>query len=120
MLMTEKMIAFELDGQEITVAAGTTILEAAEQVGKEIPVICYHDATTPNGLCRMCVVDVNDGRVLQPACIAECQADSRVETRNERVERSRRTILEMLNSSADLSEAPELQVMMEIGGSYEN
>lgn len=110
--MTEKTIAFKLDGQDITVAEGTTILEAAEQVGKEIPIICYHDATTANGLCRMCVVDVDGGRLLQPACIAECSAGSEVETRNERVERSRRTILEMLDSSVDLSEAPELQEMM--------
>ena len=111
-MMTEKTIAFKLDGQEITVAEGMTILEAAEQIGTEIPVICYHDATTPNGLCRMCVVDVNGGRLLQPACIVPCTADSEVETRNERVERSRRTILEMLNSSVDLSEAPEIQEMM--------
>lgn len=110
--MTEKMIAFKLDGHNISVAEGTTILEAAAQIGEEIPIICYHDATTANGLCRMCVVDVNGGRILQPACIVECQADSTVETRNERVERSRRTILEMLNSSVDLSEAPELQDMM--------
>lgn len=110
--MTEKTIAFKLDGQEITVAEGTTILEAAEQAGKEIPIICYHDATTANGLCRMCVVDVDGGRLLQPACIVPCSADSEVETRNERVERSRRTILEMLNSSVDLSEAPEIQEMM--------
>lgn len=110
--MTEKTIAFKLDGQDITVTEGTTILEAAEQLGKEIPIICYHDATTANGLCRMCVVDVDGGRLLQPACIAECSAGSEVETRNERVERSRRTILEMLDSSVDLSEAPELQEMM--------
>ncbi|MGB7339237.1 MAG: 2Fe-2S iron-sulfur cluster-binding protein [Phototrophicaceae bacterium] len=110
--MTEKMIAFTLDGETVEVAEGTTILEAAEQTGIDIPIICYHDATTANGLCRMCVVDVNDGRLLQPACIVPCTADSTVETRNERVERSRRTIMEMLNSSVDLSEAPELEAIM--------
>ena len=51
---------------------------------------------------------------MQPACVAECQADSKVETRNERVERSRRTILEMLNASVNLDEAPEIQQMMAI------
>ena len=102
-----------IDGQEIEVPDGTTILEAADQAGIEIPVICYHEATTANGLCRVCVVDVNDGRLLQPACVAECQHEAHIETRNERVERSRRTILEMLNSAVDLSEAPEIQAMME-------
>ncbi len=106
-------VKITIDGQEIEVAEGSTILEAADQAGIDIPVICYHEATTSNGLCRVCVVDVNDGRLLQPACVAECQNDAHIETRNERVERSRRTILEMLNSAVDLSEAPEIQEMMD-------
>ena len=93
-------------------AKGTTILDAARQAGADVPVICYHEATSPNGLCRICVVDVNEGRVLQPACVVECQADTKVETRNERVLRSRRTILEMLNASVNLEQAPEIQEMM--------
>lgn len=108
--MTE--LTFTIDGQEITVPEGSTILEAARQADIDIPVICYHDATTANGLCRICVVDVNQGRLLQPACVAQCQKDSVVETRNDRVERNRRTILEMLNSAVDLSEAPEIQNML--------
>lgn len=110
--MTEKTITVTIDGREIEVEPGMTILEAAEQAGIDIPVICYHEATTPNGLCRMCVVDVNHGRVLQPACVAECQHGTNIETNNERVERSRRTILEMLNASVNLDEAPEIQEMM--------
>jgi predicted molibdopterin-dependent oxidoreductase YjgC len=106
-------ITLTIDGQEITVPAGATILDAARQAGIDVPVICYHEATTANGLCRVCVVDVNEGRLLQPACVAACQADSNVETRNNRVERSRRTILEMLDSAVDLSEAPEIQTMMD-------
>ncbi len=107
-----KMVTLTIDGQEITVPEGTTLLEAARLLEKDIPVICYHDATTANGLCRICVVDVNGGRLLQPACIAACQDGAKVETRNERVERSRRTILEMLNSAVDLSEAPAILNMM--------
>ena len=105
-------INLTIDGEVIEVARGATLLDAAQQAGVDIPVICYHEATSPNGLCRICVVDVDGGRVLQPACVAECQADSKVETRNERVERSRRTILEMLNASVNLDEAPEIQQMM--------
>ena len=110
--MTDDKIKLTLDGQSITVAKGATLLEAAKEAGVDVPVICYHEATTPNGLCRVCVVDVDGGRVLQPACVAECQADTNVETRNERVERSRRTILEMLNASVNLEQAPEIQDMM--------
>jgi predicted molibdopterin-dependent oxidoreductase YjgC len=106
-------ITLTIDGEPITVPEGTTILEAAKLIGKEIPVICYHDATTSNGLCRVCVVDVNGGRLLQPACIVQCQPGMNVETRNERVETSRKTILEMLNSAVDLTQAPEIQQMMD-------
>ncbi len=110
--MSQETIKIEIDGEEITVAKGTTLLEAARIAGKDIPVICYHEATTPNGLCRICVVDVNAGRLLQPACVAECQPKAKVETRNERVERNRRTILEMLSASVNLEQAPEIQQMM--------
>ena len=110
--MADDSVTLQLDGQEVSVEKGATLLDAAEEAGIDIPVICYHEATTPNGLCRICVVDVDGGRVLQPACVAECQADSKVETRNERVERSRRTILEMLNASVNLEQAPEIQGMM--------
>jgi NADH dehydrogenase/NADH:ubiquinone oxidoreductase subunit G len=105
-------VTLTIDGQEVTVPEGTTLLDAARSIGVDIPVICYHDATTSNGLCRVCVVDVNKGRLLQPACIAACQNGSGVQTRNERVERNRRTILEMLNSAVDLRQAPEIQTMM--------
>ena len=110
--MTDETIHLELDGKQISVVKGATLLEAAQEAGVEIPVICYHEATTANGLCRICVVDVDNGRVLQPACVVQCQANTQVETRNTRVERSRRTILEMLNASVDLQQAPEIQGMM--------
>jgi len=110
--MTDDRITLQLDGLTITVPRGATLLDAAQAAGIDIPVICYHEATTPNGLCRICVADVDGGRVLQPACVAECQADTRVETRNARVLRSRRTILEMLNASVNLEQAPEIQRMM--------
>ena len=105
-------ISLTIDGRQVTVAAGTTILAAAASVGIDIPTICYHEACTANGLCRMCVVEVEKQRLLQPSCIVHAGAGMVVHTRNERVERSRRTIVEMLNSAVDLSEAPEIQRQM--------
>jgi predicted molibdopterin-dependent oxidoreductase YjgC len=65
-------------------------------------------------------VEVEGQRVLQPACIVKAGADMKVQTRSERVVRARKTILEMLASSVDLSEAPEIQTMMdEYGASAE-
>jgi len=91
------------------VPAGTTVLKAAQTLGESIPTICYHDYCTANALCRICVVEVEVARVLVPACVAEVSEGMQVRTRSERVIRSRRTILEMLASAVDLSQAPEIQ-----------
>jgi NADH dehydrogenase/NADH:ubiquinone oxidoreductase subunit G len=106
-------VTLTIDGQQVTVPAGTTILKAAEEIGEKIPIICYHDHTTANALCRLCVVEVEGARVLSPACIATVREGMQVTTRNSRVDRSRRTILEMLDSTVDLSEAPEIQGFMQ-------
>lgn len=106
------MITLTIDDQQVSVPKGMTILHAVEQQGGEIPHICYHEALTPPAVCRMCVVEVEGMRVLQAACVAQCAQDMVVHTRSEKVERSRRTILEMLNSAVDLSEAPEIQGMI--------
>ncbi|MFN8469983.1 MAG: 2Fe-2S iron-sulfur cluster-binding protein [Caldilineaceae bacterium] len=101
-----------IDGAAVSVEAGTTILQAAAAAGVHIPTICYHEACTANGLCRMCVVEVKGARLLQPSCIAAVGEGMEVTTRNARVERTRRTILEMLDSAVDLSQAPEIQAQM--------
>jgi NADH dehydrogenase/NADH:ubiquinone oxidoreductase subunit G len=106
-------ITLTIDGQEVTVPPGTTILRAAEDLGTEIPTICYHDHCTAYGLCRLCVVEVEEARVLQPACVAEAREGMAVHTRNSRVERSRRTILEMLDSAVTLEQAPEIQAQLQ-------
>jgi len=102
-------VSLTIDDQPVTVPAGATILTAAQSIGVEIPTICYHDHCTPNGLCRVCVVEVEGARVLSPACVAQVGDGQRIRTQSERVTRSRRTIVEMLASAVDLSEAPEIQ-----------
>jgi len=97
-----------IDGELVTAPAGSTILEAAESAGIQIPTICYHDACTANALCRLCVVEVEGARVLAPSCIAQVSEGLRVSTNSERVKRSRCTILEMLDSTVDLSDSPEI------------
>jgi NADH dehydrogenase/NADH:ubiquinone oxidoreductase subunit G len=101
-------ITLTIDEHEVTVATGSTLLEAAQSAGVEVPTICYHEHCTSYGLCRLCVVEVKGQRLLSPACVAEAQAGMDVKTRNARVERSRRTILEMLDSAVDLKEGPEI------------
>ena len=113
-------IQLEIDGQQVSVEPGTTLLEAAKQAGITIPTICWHEATTSYALCRICVVEVEGMRLLQPGCIVEAAAGMRVQTRSERVVRARKTILEMLASSVDLSDSPAILTLMdEYGASPE-
>jgi NADH dehydrogenase/NADH:ubiquinone oxidoreductase subunit G len=101
-------ITLTIDGEQVTVPAGTTLLEAGRILGKEIPTICYHEACTSNGLCRLCVVEVTGSRVLAAACVAQASQGMQVSTDSPRVMRSRRTILELLNSAVDLSDAEDI------------
>ena len=113
-------ISLVMDGQQISVEKGRTLLDAARENGMDIPTICWHEATTSNGLCRMCVVEVEGQRLLQPSCIVQAAQDMKVKTHSEQVDRARKTILEMLASTMDLSDAPEILTMMdEYGASAE-
>lgn len=98
-----------IDGKTIECKGTETIMEAAESLGIKIPTICFHKRLTPPGLCRQCVVEVTGARVLLPACITKVRDGMVVQTNSDRVIRARKTILEMLSATVDLSEAPELQ-----------
>jgi NADH dehydrogenase/NADH:ubiquinone oxidoreductase subunit G len=105
-------VTLTIDGESVTVSPGTTILKAAAQLGRQIPTICYHDHCTANGLCRVCVVEVQGVKPLVPACLTSVRQGMQVSAASSRAERSRRTILEMLASTVDLSQAPEIQKLM--------
>jgi predicted molibdopterin-dependent oxidoreductase YjgC len=104
-------VTLMIDGREVTVPAETTILDAAAKLGIEIPVICYHPHLTGNGLCRVCSVD-NGGRLQAAACVTACSNGMEVVTNSDDVQRSRRTILELLASTVDLTEAPDILTLI--------
>ena len=108
-MSTAPLISLSIDGQEIEVPAGTTILDAAKSIGVEIPTICYHPNLTANAICRLCAVEVAGVRTLQPACVTPVAQDMIVGTASERVGTTRRVILELLASTVDLHDAPEIQ-----------
>lgn len=101
-------VEITLDGKKLEVPSDWTLLQALEQQDIEAPVICFHEATTPEGICRQCVVEVEGRRTLLPACVSKVSEGMVVHSTSERVVRARRTILEMLHASTDLSQAPEL------------
>src|ERR1051325_9058138 len=101
-------VTLTIDGEAVTVPAGTTILKAAERLGRKIPTICYHDHCTSNGLCRICVVEVEGARPLIPACLTPFADGVKVKTSGPRTERRRRTVLGMLSSAVDLLGRPHI------------
>ncbi len=101
--MNEKQVTLQIDNHSITVPEGTTILEAATEIGIKIPTLCHiklkgtcvdnHPAS-----CRICVVEMKGRRNLAPSCSTKCTDGMVVQTSSLRVMRARRTVLELILS----------------------
>ncbi|HSL97412.1 MAG TPA: 2Fe-2S iron-sulfur cluster-binding protein [Candidatus Deferrimicrobiaceae bacterium] len=98
-----ELVELTIDGEAVAVPAGSTILDAARSVGREIPTACYLENLTPVNVCRVCVVEVAGSRVLAPACSRRVEPGMDVETESERVRHSRKVVLELLASSVETS-----------------
>jgi NADH dehydrogenase/NADH:ubiquinone oxidoreductase subunit G len=109
-------VTLTIDGQPITVPQGTTILQAAQQLQKQIPTVCYHPHFTPPSLCRVCVVEVEKSRVLVQACSRAAEDGMVVHTDSPRVQLARKVLMEMLTSAVDLTDAPEIQAYADAYG----
>src|SRR5882762_11142073 len=101
--MPKRMVNLSVDGHELEVLEGTTILDACRQLQIDTPTLCQLETLTPVNVCRVCVVEVEGSRVLVPACSRKVEADMKVHTNSERVQHSRRMVLEMLASSVDMA-----------------
>jgi predicted molibdopterin-dependent oxidoreductase YjgC len=98
-----QLVTLSIDGRDVTVPEGTTILQAAGGRGCGIPTLCYGDTITPKNACRVCMVEVEGSRVLVPSCSRPVAPGMVVRTRSDRVDHARRMVLEFLGSSVDLS-----------------
>ncbi|HEX9097723.1 MAG TPA: 2Fe-2S iron-sulfur cluster-binding protein [Candidatus Dormibacteraeota bacterium] len=108
-----RLIGLSIDGAEVKVPEGTTILQACRRQQIDTPTLCYIDTLHPVNVCRVCVVEVEGSRTLVPACSRPVEAGMKVKTDSERVRHSRRMVLEFLASSADMSlTAPEVKRWM--------
>ena len=96
-------MSLQIDGVAVSVPAGSTILDACRAQGLDIPTLCYLENLTPVNVCRVCVVEVKGARVLAPACSRKVEEGMEVQTESERVQHSRKLVLEFLGSSVDLS-----------------
>ena len=98
----KRIVELTIDGETVRVPEGTTILEACRSRDIDTPTLCYLENLTPVNVCRVCVVEVENSRVLVPACSRKVENGMNVKTDSERVKLSRRMVLEFLGSSVDL------------------
>jgi NADH dehydrogenase/NADH:ubiquinone oxidoreductase subunit G len=108
-------ISLRIDGREIEATEGMTILQAARSAGISIPTICHHEKLEPFGACRLCIVEVGDGdaKRLVVSCVVPAEEGSVVTTRSERIDRFRKTLLELM-----LSQAPHSPQLTELAEEY--
>ena len=92
------MVNFVIDGRELSVPKGTTILEAAEKAGIPIPHLCFLKEINEIGACRMCVVEVEGTNRLVPSCYTAVKEGMVVHTNTPRVREARRTNMHLLLS----------------------
>lgn len=85
-----------IDGMEITVEPGTSIIQAAEQLGIEIPRFCYHDKLSVPANCRMCLVEVEKSPKPVASCAMPCAEDMKVFTQSPLAQKARKGVMEML------------------------
>jgi len=101
-------IKVNVDGVEVEVERGETLLAACRGEGVDVPTLCWGDTLSPKNACRVCMVELEGSRTLVPACSRRAEEGMVVRTDTERVRRSRRMVLEFLASSVDLSTTPDV------------
>jgi predicted molibdopterin-dependent oxidoreductase YjgC len=101
--MPKRMLTVSVDGEDVTALEGSTILDACRSRGIDTPTLCYLENLTPVNACRVCVVELEGARTLVPACARKIEPGMKIKTDSERVRASRRMVLELLESSVDMS-----------------
>lgn len=95
-----KPISFTLDGKDVSARPGETIWQVAKRLGTSIPHLCFSDKDgyEPTGSCRSCLVEIDGERTLAASCCRQPTSEMTVNTQSERAQRTRRTVVELLNT----------------------
>jgi NADH-quinone oxidoreductase subunit G len=96
-------VTLTIDGQELTVPVGTTLLQAAQGAGTEVPHYCYHPGLSSPAMCRLCLVEVEGAPKLLPSCTTTVADGQVVHTQSDDATRMRQGVLEfyLLNHPLD-------------------
>lgn len=90
------MVSLTIDGKDISVAKGSTILEAAALLGITIPTLCWLKKVSPTGACRVCAVEVEDVDRPMTACNTPVKEGIKVTTQSEKLSKIRQKIMELM------------------------
>src|SRR5438309_10573876 len=93
--LPKRFVSLSIDGREVEVLEGSTILDACRRLQVDTPTLCQLDNLTPVNVCRVCVVEVEGARVLVPACSRRVEAGVKVRTDSGRGWHRRRLVLGM-------------------------
>lgn len=110
-----KIFNLNIDGKEIKANEGMTVLETAQSAGIFIPKLCHHEKLIPFGGCRLCIVEIESGgwSKIVVSCVYQAEENLKVKTRSEKIDRIRKTILELL-----LAHAPNSLELQELAHEY--
>jgi predicted molibdopterin-dependent oxidoreductase YjgC len=108
-----RLVTLTIDGHEVEVPEGSTVLDACAKLGIDTPTLCYGETLTPANACRVCVVEMEGARTLIPACSRKVEPDMVIHTDSPRVRRSRKMVIEFLASSVDLSTTRDAPAYLE-------
>lgn len=92
------MVNLTIDGKTVQVPEGTTVLQAAQAAGIHIPTLCNHDSLKPFGGCRLCLVEVEGARTLQPSCTLPASEKMNILTATDKVKAARKFVLTLIFS----------------------
>ena len=98
----KKLVTIYLDGREVKVPEGVSILEACNMEGIKIPTLCYFEGLTPWGGCRICMVEVEGQPNLVASCVTDVREGMKIKTSSKKVREARKTNLELLLSNHPL------------------
>ncbi|MBU2447098.1 MAG: (2Fe-2S)-binding protein [Bacteroidetes bacterium] len=110
------MITLKINGLQVSVEKGSTILEAAQFLGFPIPTLCYMEGLSPYGACRLCVVEIGEGEKakLVSSCTYPAEEGLKVKTATARVMRARKMVIELL-----LASCPQSKIIQDIASKYD-
>jgi len=108
-------ILLQIDGRDVEAKEGMTVLEAAQSAGISIPTLCHHEKLEPYGGCRICSVEVEvrGWTRLVVSCVYPVEQGLVVRTRSEKIDKTRKMILELL-----LAHAPDSVQLLELAQAY--